>query len=285
MTNFNEIWNFKIFGSGDNIVTLGTVLILILYLVVLIFIANKFKKLLVHRVFKRPHFDIGTSQAMASILQYVFVILGAIIIIHNSGINLSSLGLLAGALGIGIGFGLQNITSNFISGVIILFERPIKVGDRIEVGNVVGNILKISPRATTIITNDNLAIIVPNSEFINGRVINWSLHNRTVRFNFMVSVSYKEDPTRIKKLLLEVASDNEGVLKDPQSDVLLDSFLDNNIRFNLRVWSSTYSDTPGVLQSQLYYAVYEKFKENGISISYPQRDIHIVTNSEPKLPS
>ncbi|MBK9272551.1 MAG: mechanosensitive ion channel [Saprospiraceae bacterium] len=274
-----EFWNFKLFVSGENNITVGVVVTFIASLILLIFITTRLKKFLVTRIFVKYNMDQGTSQAMASIIQYLVVILGTVIIVHNSGINLTALGLLAGALGIGVGFGLQNIASNFISGVIILFERPIKVGDRIEVGNVVGNIIKISARATTVITNDNIAIIVPNSEFVNGKVINWSLNNRIVRFNFMVMVSYKEDPAKIKKLLLEVASQNEGVLRDPPPDVLFDSFLENNLQFNLRVWSTKYSDTPKVLQSQLYYSIYEKFAEEAVSISYPQREIHIVSKN------
>ena len=191
------------------------------------------------------------------------------------GINLSSITILLGALGVGIGFGLQNITNNFVSGLIILFERPIKIGDRIEVGGISGDVAKISMRATTIVTNDNISIIVPNSEFIASTVINWSHTDRNVRFNIPVGVAYKEDPENIKKLLLEVAFENEGVLKDPKPDVLFTEFGDNSINFNLRVWTNEYIDRPGVLKSQLYYKIFEKFKQNNVEIPFPQRDVHI----------
>ncbi len=157
----------------------------------------------------------GMSHSIATIVRYLLITIGVFLIFQSTGINLSSLGILFGALGIGIGFGLQNITNNLISGIIILFERPVKVGDRIEVGEVIGNIQKISARSTTVITNDNIAIIVPNSEFISSTVINWSHNDRNVRFNFPVGVSYNEDPAKIKKLLLEVAHANSGVLKNP----------------------------------------------------------------------
>jgi len=277
LTGFNNmdwkaILDFKLYGSGDSAVTLGTIVIIFISLLILYLISVRLKKYLIGKVFVKYKWDPGESQAFGTIIQYTFIIIGGFSIIMASGIDLSGIGLIAGALGIGVGFGLQNIASNFISGVIILFERHIKVGDRIEVGNVAGNIIKISPRATTVITNDNIAIIVPNSEFINGRVINWSLQNKMVRFNFMVSVSYDVDLAVVRKLLLEVARENDGVLKDPSPDVLFDSFMESNIQLNLRVWSSRYSNTPKVLQSQLYYSVYATFKEHGIKISYPKRE-------------
>ena len=124
----------------------------------------------------------------------MIIIIGSIVIIQSAGIDLSALSLLAGALGVGIGFGLQNITNNLVSGIIILFENPIKVGDRIEVGDISGDVVNISVRATTILTNDNISIIVPNSEFISNTVINWSHNDRNIRFNVPVGVSYNEDP-------------------------------------------------------------------------------------------
>ena len=175
----------------------------------------------------------------------------------------------------GIGFGLQNITNNFVSGLIILIERPIKVGDRIEVADITGDVVNISMRATTVITNDNISIIVPNSEFVSSTVINWSHTDRNVRFNFDVGVSYKEDPARIKELLLRVAEDNEGVLKAPKPDVLFKEFADSALVFTLRVWTRTYIDRPGVLKSMLYYEIHSMFKQHGVEIPYPQRDVHI----------
>ncbi len=164
---------------------------------------------------------------------------------------------------------------NFISGIIILFERPVKVGDRIEIENLAGNIVSISARSTTIITNDNIAVIVPNSDLVSTRVINWSHNNRSVRLNFPVGVSYKEDPEKIRNILIEVANENPGVLQTPPPDVLFEEFGDSSLNFHLRVWTDEYSDKPKVLKSQLYYAIFKKFKEDNVEIPFPQRDIHI----------
>lgn len=269
-----SIWEKTLFNLGQAEFTLGILVYTILAFVVLLFVSAQIKRLLVRKIFPRYNIDIGVGESIATIIRYALVTVGIIIIIQSTGIDLSTLGLLVGALGVGIGFGLQNITSNFISGMIILFERPIKVGDRVEVGSVAGNIVRISARATTVITNDNIAIIVPNSDFINSKVINWSLNNRNVRFNFPVGVSYKEDPERVKRLLLEVANENPGVHQNPPPDVLFEEFGESSLNFNLRVWSSEYSDRPKVLKSQLYYAIFEKFKEHGVEIPFPQRDLH-----------
>jgi small-conductance mechanosensitive channel len=282
MNNFDRFiqwlkttWNIELFQLGHSPFTTRTIVFLIIALFLLFYLTSLIRKVLVKKIFPRYQLDIGVSQAIATIIRYTLIILGLFIIFQTTGVDLSALGLLFGALGIGIGFGLQNITNNFISGVIILFERPVKVGDRIEIDDLSGNIVEISARATTIITNDNIAVIVPNSDFISTRVINWSLNSRNVRLNFPVGVSYKEDPEVIRKLLIEVADMNPGVTQDPRPDVLFDEFGDSSLNFILRVWTSDYSDKPRVLKSQLYYEIFRKFKENNIEIPYPQRDVHI----------
>jgi len=268
-------WNIELFHLGTSPFTPKTLLLLIFSLFLLFYMSSKIKKLLVGKIFPRYDLDIGVGQSIATIVRYALIIIGIVVIFQTTGIDLSAIGLLVGALGVGIGFGLQNVTNNFISGIIILFERPIKVGDRIEIDELAGNIVDISARATTVITNDNIAVIVPNSDIVNTRVINWSHNNRNVRFNFPVGVSYKEDPELIRKLLIEIATGNPGVLKNPKPDVLFDEFGDSSLNFIFRVWTSDYSDTPGMLKSELYYEIFKKFKEHNIEIPFPQRDIHL----------
>jgi small-conductance mechanosensitive channel len=205
----------------------------------------------------------------------MLMLIGALIIVQTAGINLSALTVLFGALGVGIGFGLQSITENFISGIIILFEKPIKVGDRIQIDDLAGNVASISIRTTTIITNDNMSIIVPNAEFVSGRVINWSHNDRNIRFQIPVGVSYNEDPQRIKKLLLEVANEADGVLQQPAPDVFFSEFGDSSLNFKLIVWTQEYTDRPQPFKSMLNYAIFEKFKANGVEIPFPQQDLHI----------
>lgn len=282
MNKINEIFtsivdflSVPVFSLGDSNITLWSLVYLTGLFLLLYFITTRLFKYVVYKFLSKSKVELGVRVAIGSILKYLILTIGFIIILQTVGINLSSLTILLGALGVGIGFGLQNVTNNFVSGIIILFERPIKVGDRIEVASVAGNVIKISMRATTIITNDNISIIVPNSEFISSTVINWSHTDRNVRFNFPVGVAYKEDPEKVKNLLLEVAGENEGVLKNPGPDVLFNNYGDSSLSFNLRVWTSRYIDRPGVLKSQLYYEIFKRFKEAGVEIPFPQRDIHI----------
>ena len=275
---FNEVKDFlsiHLIDLGNSSITLWTFLYLILLIWLLFFLTSKLKKWIVYKVFAESKIEIGVRLAVGTIIRYGVLVLGFIIVMQTVGINFSTLTILAGALGVGIGFGLQNITNNFVSGIIILFERPIKVGDRIQVGDVNGDVVNISMRSTTVVTNDNISVIVPNSEFISSTVINWSHTDRNVRFNIPVGVSYNEDPEFVKKILLGVADAEEGVLKEPAPDVLFNEFGDSSLNFNLLVWTSSFITIPGILKSRLYFEIFKKFKENNIEIPFPQRDVHI----------
>ncbi|MCH7415351.1 mechanosensitive ion channel [Belliella sp. R4-6] len=276
----NEILSFKLFSIGESSLTVGLLISLIFSVFLLFFISELIRRFLLKKVLIKYKIEAGTRQSVATIVKYLIVIAGLFSILQTSGIDLSAFGILAGALGVGIGFGLQNITNNFISGLIILFEQPIKVGDRIEVGDIAGDVIVISARSTTIVTNDNISVIIPNSQFIDSQVINWSHNDRNIRFNFPVGVSYKENPQKIKEILIKVAKENSGVLKSPEPDVLFDEFGDNSLNFTLRVWSSDYISKPKVLKSQLYYEIFRKFSEEGVEIPFPQRDIHIISGEE-----
>jgi small-conductance mechanosensitive channel len=275
-----EIMNMSLFNLGESKLTIGLVLTLILSFIILFVGAEWIRKLIVNKILSRYRLDGGTRKSIGTMVKYFLILAGVFSILQTNGLDLSAFGILAGAVGVGIGFGLQNITNNFISGLIILFEQPIKEGDRIEVGDVSGDVVKISARSTMIVTNDNISIIVPNSQFIDSQVINWSHNDRNIRFNFPVGVSYKEDPQKIKKILLEVAKNNSGVLNLPESDVLFDEFGDSSLNFSLRVWTSEYINRPKVLKSQLYYEIFRIFKEEGVEIPFPQRDLHLSSGFE-----
>ncbi len=268
-----EFLNVPVTTIGKTEITLWTIVYFIFLTFILLYVTNKLRKWIVYTLLGKSKIDVGIRIAAGTIFRYIVLVIGFMIVLQTVGIDLSAITILAGALGIGIGFGLQNITNNFVSGLIILFERPIKVGDRIEVGNVSGDVVRISMRSTTIVTNDNISVIVPNSDFISSTVINWSHIDRNVRLNFPVGVSYRENPENVKKILLEVAIENEGVLKEPKPDVLFSDFGESYLEFTLRIWTREYINRPGVLKSQLYYVIFKKFKEAGIEIPYPHRDI------------
>ena len=280
--NIKEFLNIPITQIGSTDLTLWSVLYFFLLVFLLFYLTAKIKKWVVYKLLANSKIDLGVRVAVGTILRYIVLVIGLMVVLQTVGLDLSAVTVLAGALGVGIGFGLQNITNNFVSGIIILFERPIKVGDRIEVGEVSGDVISISMRSTTIVTNDNISIIVPNSDFISSKVINWSHTDRNIRFNIPVGVSYNEDPEVIKELLLEVADENKGILQQPKPDVLFKEYADSALVFILRIWTREYINRPDILKSQVYYAAFKKFKEHNIEIPFPQRDLHI-KNEELKI--
>jgi small-conductance mechanosensitive channel len=265
--------NFPLLKVGETEITLWIIVYLIFLLFLLFTITYRLKRWVVERLFVKSPVDYGVRQAIGTIAAYIVIGVGTVIILETAGINLSALTFLAGALGIGIGFGLQNITTNFISGLILLLERPIKIGDRVEVDGTLGDVVNISLRATTVITNDNVAVIVPNSDFIAHRVVNWSYRTPDVRINIPVSASYDADPNVVREILLEIAKNHPGVLKELSSDVLLDQFGESSLNFILRVWTRTYTHKPGVLRSEINYEIAKKFEEHGIEIPFPHREV------------
>lgn len=275
-----NILNENLISLGDSKLTVGLILTLIFSFIALFVISEWVRRFLVKHLLKKSQISKGTKESIGTMVKYFIILGGFFSILQTHGIDLSAFGVLAGAIGVGIGFGLQNITNNFISGLIILFEQPIKVGDRIEVGEVTGDVIQINARATTVVTNDNISVIVPNSQFIDSQVINWSHNEHRIRFNFPVGVSYKEDPEKIKKILFEVAKANPGILETPEIDILFESYGESSLNFNLQVWTSEFVNKPNVLKSQLYYAIFKRFSEEKIEIPYPQRDLHIKSGFE-----
>ncbi|HXG85855.1 MAG TPA: mechanosensitive ion channel domain-containing protein [Pyrinomonadaceae bacterium] len=272
-----NILNYRIFTLGEAQITPLNIIYLIVLTGLLFWLSNKFKNIFVERVLGKTHLDLGARVAIGTIIRYVVLLVGFLIIVQTVGINLTTLNVLAGAVGIGVGFGLQNVASNFISGLIILFERPVKVGDRIQVGDVDGKVTGIGARSTTVRTNDNITIIVPNSKFIEENVVNWSFANQSVRFRVPVGVAYDSDLNLVKKLLLEVAEENADVLREPKAAVRLIEFGDSAINLELWVWTKEKLQRKTVFISALNFAIWEKFRTNDIEIPFPQTDLHIKT--------
>ncbi|HYT56414.1 MAG TPA: mechanosensitive ion channel domain-containing protein, partial [Verrucomicrobiae bacterium] len=190
------------------------------------------------------------------------------------GIDLTGLAIILGFLSVGIGFGLQNITSNFVAGLILLLERPIKVGDRIMVGNQEGDVVEINMRSTTIRTLNNVAVIVPNSEFVSSKVENWSYGDETVRVDVNVGVSYESDLETVIRSLREVAAEHPQVLKNPAPDVLHTGFGDSAWNMRLRIWLED-SQRHLEVHSEINCAIVRKFQQNRVEIPFPQRDLHV----------
>jgi small-conductance mechanosensitive channel len=245
------------------------------FLVALFLFTHFVMMLLEKRVLKHTPLATAQQYAVARVISYLVFMLGLIIGLQSLGVNLNSLVVVGGALGIGVGLGLQAIVSNFVAGLILLLEQPIKLGDRIGVGNTYGDVVRLRSRSTWIRTNDNVVIIVPNSEFINQSVTNWTANDQQVRISLPVGVAYDSDPDTVREILLAVARSNDGILTDPSPDVIFTEFADNSLNFQLRVWTIRHVHSPAKLRSDLYFAIFAAFKKGGIELPFPQRDLHL----------
>jgi small-conductance mechanosensitive channel len=261
-------FDIALFKLGEAELTLFSVLKLVLLLCLLVAVTRRLTGFMDRRLGSRPSFDSGTRVAVVGIVRYTLLIIGTVVILQQFGIQLTAFAVLAGAVGVGVGFGLQQIISNFISGVIIMFERPIKVGDRIELSNLEGNVTEIGMRRTTIVTSDNIAILVPNSRFITDNVVNLRYHAGHIRVRVPVVVTRDADPARVQRLLLDVALANDDVMKEPGPAVrLLALHAGGNMGFELQVWNATRINSRDALVSDLNFAIREKLIGNGVALA------------------
>jgi len=216
--------------------------------------------------------------AVSSLTQYIVAIIGFILIFRALGIEWSNIQWLVAALSVGLGFGLQEIVANFVSGIILLFEQPLRVGDIVTVDGVTGKVSKIRIRATTIVNWDRQELVIPNKQIITGQLINWSLSDPINRVKIDVGIAYGSDVNLAMKLILEAAQENSKVLKDPEPTVIFDSFGDNSLGMVLRGFSDDLENLISI-KSDLRNAINDKLNEAGIVVSFPQRDLHLDTSS------
>ncbi|HKK25838.1 MAG TPA: mechanosensitive ion channel domain-containing protein [Gracilimonas sp.] len=274
---FTYIWDLlqvQLFTIQNTPVTFLKLVIFVLLIIGFSFLASFVKRMLNNRVLPKFVKDSGLRYTLSRMSQYVVVVIGVFISFQFLGINMTGLAVIFGFLSVGIGFGLQNITSNFISGLIVLFERPISVGDRVSVNNIEGDIQEINIRSTKVKTLDNISIIVPNSEFVSKDVINFSHGDPTYRLSVDVGVSYSSDLDKVLKALNEVAEESDDVMENPSHDVQLRNFGDSSWDMKLFVWIPDVKKRYNVLNN-LNQAIVRKFAEYEIEIPFPQRDLHV----------
>ena len=265
-------WNVPLPGVS---LSLFQIFLLIALLISVFWLSSRTKRFLFNRFLAQSGLDRSLQYAIAQIVSNVVLIVGIFIVLDNAGIHLGALAVFAGAVGVGVGFGLQNIASNFISGLVILAERPITIGDRVEVAGIVGQVQHIRARSTVIVTNDNITMIVPNSKFIDSPVTNWTYGDPRVRFRIPVGVAYGSDIDKVRAALIAAGKENPHTLNDPEPSVFLEKFGENSIEFELVVWSSEMSYRPRRYRSDLNFAIEKRLREAGIELAFPQRDLHI----------
>ena len=262
-------WEF-----GDDVrIDLGSVITFFFVLIITFLLTKIIRVVLEEEIFTRIKLPRGVPGAISMVLRYFVVGWGIVISINSLGIDLSEFGLMAGALGVGIGFGLQNIVFNFIAGLVLAFERPIQVGDTIEAGTVMGTVKSIGVRSSTVLTFDGSEVIVPNGNLISNDVINWTLSDRRKRRDILVGVEYGTDPHAVMEILRKAADNNINVLQDPAPWILFEGFGESSLNFRLRIW--TPMDVGLTTKSQVTMDIYDGLNQAGITIPFPQQDLHL----------
>lgn len=272
LTALYELFTTTLFHIGGTSVSLSSIVQLILSLLIVFFLARAFKNVLKSRLLVRVGIDEGNREAIATIVSYATGTLGVIVILQTSGFNLASLAVIAGGLGVGLGLGLQDATKNFISGLTLLLEGTIRVGDFVEFDGLSGYVKEISIRSTIIRTRDGGDVVVPNSQMVENRLMNWSYDSFKARMHIPVGVAYESEPVLVTEILLKSAYMEAAVLHDPAPKVIFMGFGESSLDFELWVWVSRIDKDPDI-RSSLNFIIEHNLRQQGISIPYPQRDL------------
>ena len=260
-------------GVGKTTIELGGIINFFIIITLTYYVTKFIKTVLNEEVFPRIRLPRGVPGAITMITGYFIAGYGIFLAIAAMGVDLGKFGLLAGALGVGIGFGLQGIVANFIAGLVLAFERPIQVGDTIEVNGMMGDVTNIGVRSSSIRTFDGSEVIIPNSTLITNDVTNWTLSDRKKRRDINVGVAYGTDPHQVMEIIKKVANEHPNVLKTPAPWALFDGFGESSLNFRIRIWTTM--DTGMTTKSDVAMAIYDALKEAGIQIPFPQHDLHL----------
>ena len=264
----------RVWEIGNLKISIGNILLFFISIWLAVQIARFVRFVLEGDVLPRLNLARGVPGAISSIMTYLIIGFGIIIAMVTAGIDLSSFALLAGALGVGIGFGLQDIVRNFISGLILIFERPIQIGDAVQVDDISGRVLKIGIRSSIIKTWQGAEVIVPNGNLISNKLVNWTLSDQVRRIDIKTGVAYGTDVKLVMQTLLKCATDHQQILTKPAPYVLFNDFAESYLEFELRCWTSNYTDWI-FIKSEIMVAIDEAFAREKIVIPFPQRDLHL----------
>src|SRR5262245_57929004 len=273
VTVLTDALNYPLIPTRPHPITVVTILCASLLLVAAFWASRRLQTVLRRRVLTRLSLEPGLEFSILRFVHYAVLALALLLALEALHVDLTGLAVVAGVLSVGIGFGLQNLASNFISGMILLIERPITVGDQVTVGDVDGHVRAINMRATEIVTDDNISIIFPNSEFISGRVVNWSHGDPKLRLRLPVGVSYRSDVDHVRQVLLEVAARCSDVLEDPAPDVDFVRFGQSALDLELHAWIADPSRRDEIT-TVLHFAIRSAFLDEGIEIPFQQYELH-----------
>ncbi|HMA17449.1 MAG TPA: mechanosensitive ion channel domain-containing protein [Thermoanaerobaculia bacterium] len=270
----------RLFRVGETQITVSSLLIALAILVASFVLSRLARTFVADRLLGRTRMAVGSRYAIGRVFGYVILALGVLVALQPLGVNATTLAVFGGAIGIGVGFGLQDVVKNFVAGLIILVERPIQIGDSIELGDVIGEVTEIRGRATVVRTNDDIYLIVPNSRFISDTVTNRSFRQRRVRYRVPVTVASGADPGEVETALLEAASQSENVLAEPAPSVWFREFGESGLTFELLCWTSRLLGSAGSFRSELNHLIYDALRKRGIEIPSPQLDVRVRDGTE-----
>lgn len=278
-----QVWSYltRQFTFGRITVSVSSLLVGLIVITLTVFVARSASTLLDRRLSTRPHIDPGLRYTIARLLKYVLMVVGLLLALKQAfNVDLTSIAVLFTALSVGIGFGLQYIAADIASGFILLFERPIRIGDRVTIGEDEGDVQSINLRTTVVYTNNRVAIIVPNSKLVSERVINWSYGDPTARIAINVGVDYDADTQLVSDTLIQAATGVPNVLTDPAPRVQFLKFGDYSLDFRLLVWTNQ-PRRHVQLRSDINYRIARLFRERGIKIPYPTQEF-LLKGAQPK---
>ncbi|MCB1214664.1 MAG: mechanosensitive ion channel, partial [Deltaproteobacteria bacterium] len=262
------------FSLGERTLTLGMFLQAALFFYISHLVAFLLCTILQGEVYPRKQIDLGVANSINSLLRYALWILGVVFAFFALGFELQQLAIIAGALSVGIGFGLQNIVNNFVSGIILLFERPVKVGDLLEIQNEWGEVEKVGLRSTIIRTHSKTQLIIPNSDFITQKVTNLTFSDKDYRVEVPVGITYGSNVELAKNIMEEIASKHPLVSPKRKPKVIFQAFGNSSLDFEIFVWVSDAAQKRFII-SDILFEVEKQFRQNNIEIPFPQRDLHV----------
>ena len=270
----------RLFRVGETAVTVSSLLLALAILIASLVLSRLARSFVADRLLGRTRLAVGTRHAIGRVFGYVILALGILVALQPLGVNSTTLAVFGGALGIGIGFGLQDVVKNFVAGLIILVERPIQVGDSIELGELSGEVTDIRGRATVVRTNDDVYLIVPNSKFVSDTIVNRSFRQRRVRYRIPVTVASGSDPDEVEGALLDAALRSENVLPEPAPSVWFREFDEKGLHFELLCWTSRLLGSAGSFRSELNRFVYDSLRERGVALPSREVDVRVHGRTE-----
>ena len=274
------LWYFELYKSGDTIIVFNQVIIALLVILVGIVASKILARGIGRRLAKSGKLNQNTTHILQRLFNLLFIVVIVLIALPIAGIPITVFTVLGGAVAIGIGFGAQNLFNNLISGLILMLEKPIRIGDIVEVGEEEGKVEDIGNRCVRVRRGDGVDVLIPNSQFLEKEVVNWTLSDSNLRGEVVVGVAYGSDTRKTHDLMMQAANENDRIHRSPEAFVLFEDFGDNALAFRLYYWASV--DRPLDLHrinSALRFRIDALFREADITIAFPQRDVHLDTLS------